>query len=67
MILNSYKINEKICGYTICTTYFLILISTAITNIGSFFNSLFDDNVMGIFAVLIISLSMEKIPNVKVK
>ena len=35
--------------------------------ISSLFNSLFYDNVMGIFAVLIISLVMKKMPNVKVK
>jgi len=35
--------------------------------VSSLFNSLFYDNVMGIFAVLIISLSMQKMPNVKVK
>ena len=32
-----------------------------------FFNSLFYDNVMGIFAVLIISLSMQKMPSINVK
>ncbi len=29
-----YNINEKICGYAICITFFFILISTAVVNIG---------------------------------
>jgi len=41
MDLNFYKINEKICGYTICTTFFFILISTAIVNISIILSVLF--------------------------
>ena len=35
--------------------------------ISSLFNSLFYDNVMGLFAVLIISLAMQKAPDRKAK
>ena len=34
MYLKCLEINEKICGYSIAITFFFILISTAVVNIG---------------------------------
>ena len=34
MASHIYNINEKICGYAICVTFFSILLSTAVVNVG---------------------------------
>ena len=45
--MNLNTINEKICGYSLCFTFFFILISTAVANI-----SIFISMITGIIVII---------------
>ena len=45
--MNLNTINEKICGYSLCFTFFFILVSTAVANI-----SIFISMITGIIVII---------------